>query len=279
MLYTGVDPYQLGAEIGGPYRWANIACWFHGEDWLLMRQLITSNGLRPDVVIVVANPGMLAMNRKERGWYDPRLLFQHLAHRQFREVQEDVLEISHLPFRLAFPYRDQICVLIDRSLFKAKLRLFQAWGSGLDSLVAPDPDPWREPFRRQPPMTPETNSLILKGHEKLGWFDPARYRSDGQSFQVTAKLFRSLHANGTRTFLVLAPESSAFRSQAAPPDNAFHLTHTLPKLLGEAAPVVLDFRASAPDEDFRDVNHLNPEGRVRMTERLAKALKPYLIWR
>ena len=32
----------------------------------------------------------------------------------------------------------------------------------------------------------------------------------------------------------------------------------------------------ADDEDFRDVNHLNGDGRVRMTERLAKALKSYL---
>jgi hypothetical protein len=74
---------------------------------------------------------------------------------------------------------------------------------------------------------------------------------------------------------VLAAESSAYRAKL-PRDNAFHLMNTLPIVLGEAAPIVLDFRASAADEDFADVNHLSPAGKARMTERLAKALKPYL---
>jgi len=278
-LYDGIDPEHLGASLGGPHRWANITCSHLAQENLLMAQLIYSNGLRPDVLILVGSPGMLvadADTAEERGWYDPRILFHHLARRRFREAKDDILQISYTPFRVAFPYRAQVCTLVERNLFTAKLRLFQAWGSGLDSLCAPDPDPWVEPYNPQElRRTPETNRIILEGLENLGWFDPARYRSDSQSFRSIAAIFRRAHANHTRSFLVLAPESSAYRAKL-PTDNAFHLEHTLSEVLGEAAPVVLDFRASAPDQDFANVNHLNPEGRVRMTERLATALKPYI---
>lgn len=278
VLWTGIEPYQLGAELDGPYRWANIISSKHAEDCLFMTKLIYDHGLRPDVLILVVNPGVLVTNIDEeeaRAWYDPRLLIRHLVQRQLGEVAQDVQEISYTPFRAAFPYRAQIYTLVHRSFFAAQLRTFQVWGSGLSSLFAPDPDPWREPFEPAAPRTPENDQRILRGIKKAGWFDPAKYRSDSRNFHLIAELFQLAHANRTQTFLMLVPESSAYRAEL-PPDNAFHLTHTLRDVLGEAAPVVLDFRASAPDEGFRDVNHLNGEGRVRMTQRLAKALKPYL---
>jgi hypothetical protein len=116
---------------------------------------------------------------------------------------------------------------------------------------------------------------MVRRYEKRGWLDPTLYGSDGRTFRSLVELFRIIHANGTKGFLVVAPESSNHRA-IVPPTEAFHLTHTLPQVLGEAAPVVLDFRVTAPDEDFRDYIHLTEAGRARMTERLAKALKPYL---
>jgi hypothetical protein len=83
------------------------------------------------------------------------------------------------------------------------------------------------------------------------------------------------HAHHTRGFVVLIPESSTYRAKL-PPDAAYHLTHTLPKVLGEAAPVVLDYRSVASDDEFYNINHLSSQGRIRMTKRLADALKPYL---
>ena len=243
-----------------------------------MTKLIYSQGLKPDVLILVANPGTIVTiidEEEARGWYDPRLLIHHLVRREFGEVAQDAAEISYVPFRITFPYRAQINTLIDRSLFKAQLRLFQAWGSGLNSLFGPDPDPWRETRVMPPLATPADDQRLLKGIRKAGWFDRAKYRSDSQDFQLLAETFQLAHANRTQTFLVLAAESSAYRAKL-PPDNAFHLMHTLPNLLGEAAPIVLDFRSSFADEDFHDLNHLSPAGKARMTERLAKALKPYL---
>jgi hypothetical protein len=278
VLWTGIEPYQLGTELDGPYRWANIPSSKHAEDYLFMTKMIYSQGLRPDVLILVASPGTLVTTIDEeeaRVWYDPGLLFHHLVRRQVGEVAQDVQEISYTPFRAAFPYRAQIYTLINRSFFTTQLRTFQVWGSGLSSLFAPDPDPWREPFEAAPTRTPENDRRILRGIKKAGWFEPAKYRSDSRNFHLLAELFQLAHANQTQTFLMLVPESPAYRAKL-PPDNAFHLEHTLCDVLGEAAPVVLDFRASAPDEDFRDVNHLNAEGRIRMTQRLAKALKPCL---
>jgi hypothetical protein len=278
VLWTGIDPYALGTELDGPHRWANIPSSKHAEDCLFMTKMIYSQGLRPDVLILVTSPGALVTTIDEeeaRAWYDPRLLFHHLRRRELGEVAQDVQEISYIPFRTAFPYHAQIYTLYSRGVFKAQLRLFQRSGSGLSALFAPDPDPWREPLEAAPPRTPENDQRILRGIKKLGWFDGAKYRSDSRDFRMLVELFRLAHENRTQTFLMLVPESPAYRAKL-PPDNAFHLTHTLRNVLGEAAPVVLDFRASAADEDFRDVNHLNGDGRVRMTERLAKALKPYL---
>jgi len=278
VLWAGIDPYQLGAELGGPHRWANILSSKYAEDYLFMTELIYSHGLRPDVLILVANPGTIVTvidEAEARGWYDPRLLIHHLVHRQFREIAPDAVEISYVPFRITFPYRAQINTLIDRSLFKAKLRLFQAWGSGLKSLFVPDPDPWRETRVLHLLEGPAGDQRILKGITKAGWFDRAKYRADSRDFQLLAETFQLARANGTQTLLVLPAESSAYRAKL-PPDNAFHLMHTLVSVLGDAAPVVIDFRASFADEDFLDVNHLSPAGKVRMTGRLAKALKPYL---
>jgi hypothetical protein len=115
----------------------------------------------------------------------------------------------------------------------------------------------------------------MDGQEAMGWFDVSNYRSDGPTFKALAEFCRLAHANGTRTFIALVPERSDYRAKL-PPNNAFHLTHTLRDFLGEAAPTVLDFRSSAPDDDFRNVNHLNAKGRARMTNRLSQALKPYL---
>jgi hypothetical protein len=134
-LYQGIDPYQLGALLGGPFRWANIPCSHQADENLLMAQLVYSRGLRPDVLILFNNPGIMVADidaGEERGWNDPSILCRHLAHRQFGEARDDLLQISYAPFRIAFPYRAQIRTLIDRSFFAAKLWIFQAWGSGLD---------------------------------------------------------------------------------------------------------------------------------------------------
>jgi hypothetical protein len=47
-------------------------------------------------------------------------------------------------------------------------------------------------------------------------------------------------------------------------------------VLGDAAPVVFDFRSDFADHYFENVNHLNPAGKVVMTSKLAVVLKQYL---
>ena len=278
VLWDGIDPYQLTAEMDGPYRWANIPGSAFAEHYLLLTRLIYGNGLKPEVLIVVANPGVLVLNLDDdeaRVWYDPRLLFKHLIHREFKFVPADALGISYIPFRLAFPYRQEISTLFERTLFRTQVRMFEAWGSGLESLFAPNPEPWRGGSAVDEPAAPVENAFILGGIKKLGWFEAANYRSDTLIFRSFAEIFRLAHANGTKTFIVLAPETSIYRAEL-PPGNAFHITHTLKDVLGEAAPVVLDFRSSFADDLFKNVNHLSPTGRVEMTARLAKVLKQYL---
>ena len=192
-LWDGVDPQQLTAELGGPHRWANIHSSGYAETYLFMTRLIYANGLQPDVLILVANPGVVVLgaDRAEaQGWYDIRLPFGHLLNRQFNQVPEDLLGITYIPFRLAFPYHAQINTLYERSVFVAKLKAFEAWGSGLDSLFTPDPAPWQEPYIDAAGNAPDTNRIILTGQEKQGWFDASSYRSDGPGFKLITEVCR-----------------------------------------------------------------------------------------
>jgi hypothetical protein len=59
VLWTGIDPLKLGADLEGPYRWANIPSTKHAEDYLFLTKMIYSQGLKPDVLILVTNPGVL----------------------------------------------------------------------------------------------------------------------------------------------------------------------------------------------------------------------------
>jgi hypothetical protein len=106
-LWSGIDPYQLRSDFGGPYRWANIVTTPDPDHNLIVTQLIYRRGLRPDALILVVNPCTLVPYRENvegLGRYDPRLLFHHLARREFELLQEDILNISSLPLRLPFPY-------------------------------------------------------------------------------------------------------------------------------------------------------------------------------
>lgn len=248
-LWDGVDPYQLTAELGGAHLWANIHSSSYAETFLFMTRLIYANGLRPDVLIVVTNPGVIVLgdDRDEaRGWYDVRPPFQHLINRQFREVPGDLLGITYTPFRLAFPYHAQINTLYERSVFVAKLRAFEAWGSGLDSLITPDPQPWQEPYLEGVGI----NDIILTCQERQGWFDASSYQSDGPGLKLITEVCRLAHAHRTRVFFLLLPESSIYRAKL-PPGNEFPLTHTLPDLLPEASRLFLTSEAQLPTQISR----------------------------
>jgi hypothetical protein len=65
--------------------------------------------------------------------------FKDLIERRFGELRGDALSISYISFRLAFPYRSEISTLFDRTLFRAQIQMFEAWGSGLESLYAAEP--------------------------------------------------------------------------------------------------------------------------------------------
>ncbi len=278
VLQQGIDPAVLTAELGEDYRWANLRCSAPAHENNLLTKVIYRSGLRPDALIVVCNPGILVADldtRADRPRPDLGTLRDDLAHRRLERVRADLIDLTFVPWNLAFPSRGQVFTLVDRFLFLTKLSMFQSRGWGVESLYAPDPRPWFEYYPPSAPADDEVNRNIMRFIGIKGWLDPAQYRSDGTSFALLRDLFQITHAHGTRSFILLVPESSAYRAKL-PPNRAEHLMTTLPRVLGDAAPVILDYREVAPDEDFININHLSPQGRINLTRRLARDLGTYL---
>jgi hypothetical protein len=278
-LKQGVDPAILDAEAGGGYRWTNVHCGQAFEDLLVVRAMYRS-GLKPAALGLVTNPGLLVADshrEAERGWYDPGPFLGYLKARQLQMAREELVALTMAPWNLAFPYRGRVFTLADRGLFVAKSRMLEALGQGPEALVAPEPDPWLNPFPADAGQgTPEGNEKVLKFIGIKGWYDPANYRADGPNFDALVEIFRTAHEEGTRTFLVFVPESSTYRAKL-PPTAADHFEKTLTLALGDAAPAIFDFREAAPEEDFADVNHLNASGREHFSHRVADALRRLLV--
>ena len=54
----------------------------------------------------------------------------------------DLIDLTFVPWNLAFPSRVDVFTLVDRFLFLTKLRMLRLCGWGVESLYAPDPRPW-----------------------------------------------------------------------------------------------------------------------------------------
>jgi hypothetical protein len=281
VLKTGINPSLLTSEIGGGYRWANLVTTGYPFDFSLMIRYIYRYNLNPDALVLVMHPSALAPRaniRQEHVFNDPNTLVKHAIKFEVPQARQDMIAISLVPWKLALPYRGHIYSLAGRSLFAAKHFMFDLLGMGLEGLYEPAANPWCEDHAKikSPRLTTdETKRGYLKKLENLGWFDPNGYRSDGPNFAFLVEIFRRTHARGTRSFIVFVPESRLFRANL-PPDDDYHFTHTLMETLGPAAPLVLNFRDFAPDEEFHDLVHLNEVGLSHFTRGLADRLKPYL---
>ena len=278
-LVQGVDPSILDAEAGGGYRWTNIKVSGQAHEFALLNETMYRMGVKPEALALVVNPAILVADgdrEAEAGWYDPKPLVGYLKARKIELARSELVSLTMVPWHLAFPYRGQVFTLVDRQLFLAKLRMLGALGQGVEALSAPEADPWLNDYPPGlAPGTPERNERVLKFIGIKGWYEPSSYRTDGPNFAHLRDFFRTAHEHKTRTFLVLVPESSGYRARL-PGSAADHLERTLVDALGDAAPVVLDFREAAPDDDFIDVNHLSPRGREHLSHRLAGAMKSVL---
>lgn len=279
VLHQGVDPALLSSEMGDAYRWANLRIPAHAEDSLAFVEQIYRSGLRPDALILVVNPGIVISDidtRSEAAWYDPAILLDHLAHRSLELARADLIELSFVPWRLTFPYRGQVFTMVDRALLSAKLAMFATRRPPLSALYAPDPAPYVEPF---PSVGSRRDELadqgILDFIGRKGWFEGARYRPGTRNYRLLVDLFRMAHAQGTRCFLVLGPESAALRDRM-PAGAADPIRLGFPRDLGPAAPRVFDYRRLLPEGEFADVNHPNQAGRIVETRRLARDLRTAL---
>jgi hypothetical protein len=279
-LRQGIDPAILDAEVGQSYRWTNVYTVAHAHEITLVIRAMFQFGVKPGAVGLVVNPAILVADgdrEAERGWYDPGPFLQYLKNRKLALARGELVSLTMVPWHLAFPYRGQVFTMVDRGLFQAKLSMLEGIGQGLKALAAPEADPWLNPYppdlgEGNPDPAQVGNANVLKYIGIKGWYDPESYRTDGPNFASLKELFRTAHEHKAKTFIVFVPESSSYRARL-PNTATDHFKGALTDALGEAAPMIFDFRESAPDEDFTDVNHLNPTGREHLSHRLAETLK------
>jgi hypothetical protein len=280
-LFAGIDPKQLTAELGGKYRWANLRATGLPYEYALLVKLMYQSGLRPDVLALVSNAPLFVTTKanlaQQRLGINGAELSDHARYLRVGYLKTELIRATLIPWDLAFPYRGEVSTLVNRTLFATKLKILERLGLGLDALYAPDRDPWTEnpDMGYEPLVTDENKQYFLKGVDSKGWFDGSRYRALGPPFASLVEALQLAHSNGTKTFIVLVPESGPLRARL-PADEDFHLTHTLRDVLGSAAPVILDYRTIAPDEEFHDPAHLNRKGIDRFTRTLAAGLRPYV---
>ncbi len=278
VLQQGVDPALLTKEMGGAYRWSNLRLPAQTEDNRRFAEWMYASGLRPDALVLVTNAGIQISDldtQAEAVWYDPRILFDHLAHGKWELARADLIEITMIPWRYAFPYRGHVFTAVDRTLYATKLAMCSGRKSPFAALYRPEPDPYVEPFPVGPPRDDLSDRFILGFIGRKGWFDASRYRTDTRNYRQLVELFQIAHAHGTRTFLVLVPESTPYRERM-PANSADPILRGFPRDLGAAAPLVFDYRKLLSEREFADVNHPNHDGRIVETRRLARDLRSAL---
>jgi hypothetical protein len=277
-LREGLDPAIL--EKAGPpgFRWLSLygsgGSFIYLEDpaWVLF-----ASGLRPAVVLVAINPYMLAGRPYLTEEPCPRLgeAAADLAAGELRPAARELRE-TLAASGWVLTYRRLVNQRYRRALLQARLRLFRAWGLGVDALFPPDPDPWKVrlggfPFHQ----TEQYRNLQLGWMRDFGWFDARSYSAGGPQAEALVRVIAGCRARGARVLLVLLPERSTLRSRV-PARAAQYLRAALKEHFAADPPPVLDMRDALADELFCDQSHPNVRGRALASELLGRRLRAML---
>jgi len=169
--------------------------------------------------------------------------------------------------------------VLKHGLYRIRLRLFQVFGVGPDSLftVHPKINPFSADFKQY--RTSRAPAKHLKRQmtfwKIFGWFDPKAYRTDSDQARALIRLIENFKKRETEVFILLMPEAKELRTLE--PAEA---VQTLLAVLENAFPsdnfTVIDMRDSMSEEYFYDYGHLNWAGRKRFSHRFAETIAPYL---
>jgi hypothetical protein len=263
-LGAAVDPEVLEKNDGLAMRWLNLHGWGGSVNHIRDRaELLFLSGIKPDVVVIGINPYMLVGHN---------------------------FEVTNTPagsrwlMRLVKPW---IWTYYNRSLVNHFLRdfnyqiryaVFRSLGLRFSAFAPPDPTPW---IRSGPALASVRDSesemqARLELSRKLGWFDPASYSAESSNSQSLVDLIRKLRQGGAKVYIVLMPENSRFRNITPPEGVRCFEKINQAYFRDDPVPVDLEIRDRAPDEVFRDIDHVLPNQRSRATILFANEMRRLL---
>jgi hypothetical protein len=280
-LECAVDPRALGAEPGPGMRWLSlVAHKIDASDVESLSRLVFWSDLEPDLLVVAINPGMLARRAAaeppDTEPADPAGVAGLLLAGRFFDARRQAGSLLDL----AFPFRTRVNHLAWMTVLEARAAVARSLGRPVDRLFSPDPDPWSPPSRidyieedRQAP--PELIRRHWDGMARKGWFDPSCYDEDGPNARALPALVRRARAQGVEVMVVLLPATKRVRDALPPGAGRFPET-VLRRAFGADAPPVLDLCDTMPDDAFYDLVHLTSKAREAFSEKLSRALRPFL---
>jgi hypothetical protein len=291
-----IDPTVLESAAGAriPARWLSLAAnGANAEDLRGLADLLLTSVLHPRLLVLGFHPQMLARSDdylSDQVRFDVTDLRRALAAGRLRTAQVELETLVVAPLNRAFPNRTRISHHIRGLAAEAKWRMFAALGLGVDSLFAPDPEPWVvrllvEEHDAEPGAEPEGRRVSVRDQREgpmrerpggavrnKGWSNPASYAADGANARALIAIIRAARARGIEVVIALLPEATTLRN-SVPPEAMRCLRAALDRGFGTAAPPVIDLRAAIPDSMFHDSIHPRRPGRLAATRLLVEALR------
>lgn len=275
-LAFAVDP--LHVETGEDWRWLGLSAPSSNIiEHCTMAGYTLHGRPRPNALVLCVN--LFAFEnvptaRADRTQLDLAEFRDYLRIGMWNDAKVEFEEVMLVPWSIALPHRSRVSNEWRHTLVAARQDFFGHLGFDLESLYAPDPDPWSMPF----PM-PQYDQVPKKllDRSKIHWrkhhiFSPSHYTVDGANVRALADLTRRARGEGISVVLVLLPESPEARSWS--PTGAFETIRTgLARELGGKAPEILDYRALYDEASFMDPFHLKATRRESFTEVLSKRLR------
>lgn len=169
--------------------------------------------------------------------------------------------------------RTDIKYAIDSAIDRVRNDVFSLF----DLRLHRDVDPWREVLRMGLPQSTVADQWQdnVDRYGKRGYYEAGNYRRSQIQIRVFKDIVTGLQAKGTEVIVVLMPEHSRLRQRI--PADAMNLLVAEPEQgYGQVALPIVDMRDSIPDSGFKDISHMNEQGRLMYAPLLADVISRQL---
>jgi len=169
--------------------------------------------------------------------------------------------------------RQDIKYVADASSDLARSSLFDTFEVRIDDEI----DPWREVIRMdlaQASVEAQWLSNVQRYGER-GYYDAENYLRSETQIGIFLDLVAEFRRLNVSVAVILMPEHSRLRVRI--PDAAMRLlVDSLSMIYGNQGPTITDLRDSVPDSGFKDISHMNNDGRRLFNPILGNAIDAQL---